>query len=55
MSKAVRKDSAGMSHRLVTRSDVRKATMHGLARTKSDPTSLRITSGQRRAITKKSN
>lgn len=35
----------------ISRSDVRKAVIHGLKRTKSDPSSLRITEGQRAYIT----
>lgn len=53
MSKFVSKDSSGLSRRIVTTSDVRKATIHGLNRTKADPRSLKITPGQRRAITKR--
>lgn len=53
MAEATRRDDRGMTHRTLTRSDVRKATIHGLNRTKADPRSLKITAGQRRAITKK--
>jgi LPXTG-motif cell wall-anchored protein len=38
-----------VTHR-ITRSDVRKATIYGLRRTKADPHSLRLTPGQVRHI-----
>jgi hypothetical protein len=39
-----------MSQHTITRSDVRKATIYGLRRTKADPRSLRLTPGQVRHI-----
>lgn len=50
---SIRKSSKGATYSVVTRSDVRKATIHGLNRTKADPRSLKITPGQRRHITSK--
>ncbi len=50
---AEQKSSAGgggVVRKTMTRSDVRQATLRGLSRTKADPRSVRITSGQRRHI-----
>lgn len=44
----------GVTKRTISRSDIRKATIHSLKTVRTDPRSIKITPGQRRTITQSS-